>query len=105
MDTANVANATFTDYFFYDTTGLGASLVADNSPQPLTAAMAAKMIGYVTFTLVTGGAGSTMAEYYSSPNLKFTTGNYSQIFMIMTATGAYTPKNGGTITQRITFSQ
>ena len=106
-DTMNVATATFRLYLFSDTSYTGDTTrmkkFADNAAYTLLAADAKNVAGYVDFTLVTAGAGSTLSNaYVGNVDLPYTT-RRGCLFGVLTATGAYQPAYQGTFTIRLTF--
>ena len=108
-DTINVANGTFRLYLFSDTSYTGDSTrmkkFEDNAAYTLLAADAKNVAGYVDFTLVTAGAGSTLANaYVGNVNLPFNT-RRGVLFGVLTATGAYQPAYQGTFTIRLMFGE
>ena len=105
IDTANTTGGTFNLYVFSDTTGLYGVPVADNVAQPFTAAALNKLAGVIGFTLATGGVGSTAAYSYVSPALRFTTTTYPNLYVLLTATGAYHPDNSGNIKLTLNITQ
>ena len=107
VDTANVTNATMSLFLFNDTTGLGATSVGDNIAQPFTVAMMNNLVGVINFSLTTGGAGSTSAQSYATPSLRYDTGKSTNLYGILVATAAYKPKSntGENFIIRLTYTQ
>lgn len=102
-DTVNVANASFRLLLLSDSTGL--SSVADNAPFTLLAAMAQYIVGYVNFTLVTEGSGSTLAHCLTTGlNLGFVPKTTS-LFGVLICEGSYTPKGTGTFRIRLVVKE
>jgi hypothetical protein len=106
-DTINVANATFRLYLFSDTSYVGDTTrmkkFDDNAAFTLLAADARNVAGYIDFTLVTAGAGSTLANaYVGNINLPYAT-RRGVLFGVLTATGAYVPAYLGTFTLKLIF--
>jgi hypothetical protein len=107
-DTINVANATFRLYVFSDTSYTDTTrmkIFDDHAAFTLLAADAKNVAGYIDFTLVTGGAGSTLANaYVGNINLPYTT-RRGVLFGVLTATGAYQPGYLETFTVRLMFGE
>jgi len=102
MDSINVANGTFRLYVVNDTTltdTTGIQIPADNAALTLLTAWRNNIAGYIDFTLVTAGAGSTMAIAFTTPTqpIYFQTGRSTNIYGILTATGAYVPARYGNV--------
>jgi hypothetical protein len=101
MDSINVANGTFRLWIFNDTTltdTTGIPLIADHGALTLLTAYRTKIAGYIDFTIVTAGAGSTMAiAQNNAANIYFQAGKSKSIFGILTATGAYVPARNGNV--------
>lgn len=86
-DNNSVTNASFRLYLCL----ASQTITADNTPQTLLYANRANRIGYVDFTLVSGGSGSDCAEaYITDVNIPFqlTSGAF---YGYMVAKAAYTP--------------
>jgi hypothetical protein len=107
-DTINVANATFRLYVFSDTSYTDTTRMKvfdDHAAYTLLAADAKNVVGYVDFTLVTAGAGSTLANaYVGNVNLPFNT-RRGVLFGVLTATAAYQPGYLETFTLRLSFGE
>jgi len=72
---------------------------ADNEALTLLTAWRGNIAGYIDFTLVTAGAGSTMAIAFTTPTqpVYFQTGRSTNIYGILTPTGAYVPARYGNV--------
>lgn len=104
-DTVNTTNATFRVWFLSDTSGFGK--VADNAALNMTSAKFANVIGYSDMTLETTGSASSTAAYDVNVGAQiFFNRTYatsaSGVYVLLTATGAYTPKSGGVFTVKVT---
>ena len=108
FDTSNTANGTFRLLFFKDTLcprGLKVPRLDDHAAFTLLAGLDSLIIGYLDFTLATGGfgAGTTMSHaWITNQNLGFQT-NKGSIFGILIATGAYQPKKSGNVTVKLWY--
>jgi hypothetical protein len=105
-DTANQTNANFTVIFFDDTTGLGASLPADNAAFQTGYVYNKYMIGIVSVSLTmygtTGGGATGARAKVENLNIPYRSNSANgAIYAVLVADGAYTPKQGGKFRVRI----
>lgn len=96
-DTANVTNATFDLYLYSDTTSLTA--IADHAVFTLLSGANGKRVCKISFSLGTGGTGSTSARSEVNGFISsYVCASYGQsLFGVLVATAAYTPALSGTI--------
>ena len=94
-DTVNVANATFDLYLFADTTSITA--IADNGVYTMLSGNNGKRIAKISFSLSTGGTGSTAAISDVNGFLtSYRCATYSKsLFGMLVTTGAYQGKLSG----------
>jgi len=100
----NVTNATFRVWLLSDSSGFG--LVADNAALSMTSAKMAKVIGYSDITLETTGSASSTSAWDINQNvtIPFVTSyssSTSGVYVLLSATGAYTPGFGGVFTIKV----
>lgn len=87
------ATVTFGSFRLYLTT-VSQTAIADNSPQTLLYANRAGVVGYIDFSLSTGGTGSDSAEaYVTGIDMPITTST-SAIYGYLVAKAAYVPASG-----------
>ena len=106
-DTANVATGTFSLLLFRDTTGMGATLPADNAAYTFNIAAHDKhFVGLINFTLSAYGLLHSRA-FASDLRVPFDLRSTStkKLWGVLIATGAYTPAHGGKIIIRLTSQQ
>lgn len=96
FDSMNVAYGSIRLWIVEDTTltdTTGIEIPGDNEPLTLLSAWRGHIAGYIDFTLITGGAGSTMAIGFTTPTqpIYFQTRTSTNIYGFLTVQNAYVP--------------
>lgn len=89
-DNSTVTNGSFRLNLYSSTV----TPIADNSPSTLLYADKAKKIGYVDFTLTSGGTGSDSAEAFITDVNILSKLSSANLFGVLVAKAAYTPASG-----------